>query len=400
MVSPNHEVHEVPRFGSDWLASDISSVGLSRARRQRVGLVGTYPPTECGIATFTANVRDAILTAKPHWDVEVVRLVDARPPVADATLCWVRNDSSSLEEVVDVLNDCDMVVIQHEFGIFGGRDGDEVLDLVGSLRVPVVVTLHTVLQHPSAHQRFVVQGLLDVVDLAIVPSRAALDRLHATYSARHAVVVPHGAVSNFASPARGERPVVLTWGLLGPGKGIEHAIHAVSLLRDEIPNLRYVIAGHTHPNLCLDGTDPYRESLKELVSLYGVEDLVEFNDRYLDWDSLRALVRGATVVLLPYQSRDQISSGVLVEALASGRPVVATRFPHAVELLADGAGILVDFDDAPGLARALRRIVAHPDVARAMGERSRRVGMTLLWPRVGLRLGRLIEEISGRARIR
>jgi polysaccharide biosynthesis protein PslF len=401
MVFSSHGYEAVPQGVSEWTMPLFGEPTKLRTTPRKVALVGTYPPTECGIATFTANVRSALLKANPTWEVSVVRLVDDEPRKRPEGVArhWVRNFPPSLEEVVAYLNTCDVVIIQHEYGIYGGLDGDEVLDLVAALRVPSIATLHTILRHPSAHQRLVLQGLLDAVDLAIVPSRSALERLNAGYSARKSVVVPHGAASNFSAlPSGDEAPIVLTWGLLGPGKGLEHAIEAVALVRPYLPNLRYVIAGRTHPKLCANGVDPYRESLKELVASLGVGDVVEFADGYRGWDALNALVRSATVVVLPYQSRDQISSGVLVEALAAGRPIVATRFPHAVELLSGGAGIVTGFDDVPALARALHAVISRPELAKTMAQRSRRVGQSLVWSRIGLRLGGLIDEISGRTR--
>lgn len=399
MVFSNHGSDVVPQGVSDWTMPAFGEPARLLSTPRRVALIGTYPPTECGIATFTANVRHALIEANPDWEVRIVRVIDDEPfewP-EDVARHWVRNDPTSLEDTVDYLNTCDVVVIEHEYGIYGGPDGEEVLDLVAGLRVPSIATLHTILRNPSAHQRFVLQSLLDATDLAIVPSRSALERLNAGYSARNAVVVPHGAASNFSAlPTNDERPIALTWGLLGPGKGLEHAIEAVAIVRELLPTMRYVIAGRTHPNLCSKGQDPYRASLVELVARLGVADIVEFADGYRGWEALHALVRSATVVVLPYQSHDQISSGVLVEALAAGRPVVATRFPHAVELLAGGAGIVTEFDDVPALARALHAVISRPDLARTMAQRSRRVGQSLVWPRIGLRLGGLIDEISGR----
>ena len=364
---------------------------------RRVALVGTYPPTECGIATFTANVRDALLQARPDWIISVVSLVDETPEFSlpEVAVNWIRDQAGSLQRTVDYLNTCDVVVIQHEFGIYGGRDGDDVLELVDSLRVPVVVSLHTVLQTPSVYQHYIVQRLIDAADLVVVPSASALDRLALTHRVRHVAVVPHGAEANFDDDRlEAEAPIVLTWGLLGPGKGLEHGIHALALLDNSKLAARYIISGRTHPHLRRDGSDPYRESLEQIVAWHGVRDVVSFDDRYLGWKALRAMVRRATVVLLPYQSRDQISSGVLVEALASGKPIVSTRFPHAVELLSDGAGILVDFDDAEGMAQALGTVLERPDLAHAMSQRARRVGRSLLWPHVGQRLSGLLEELT------
>jgi polysaccharide biosynthesis protein PslF len=363
-------------------------------RRLKVGLVGTFPPTECGIATFTSNTRDSILAARPQWEVAVVRLAadEAYEPAPDVVATWVRGRPDSLRTALRYLNTCDTVLIEHEFGIFDGADGESVLELVDGIRVPTVVVLHTVLREPSQRQYEIVQQLLDTVDLAVVPSTSALSRLRAMYRAVHATMVPHGATENFSSDGATRRGgVVLTWGLLGPGKGIESGIASIAKLAHLEDPPRYVVSGHTHPNERGNG-DPYRQRLEELVHRYDVAHLVEFDNEYRDWRSLRALVRSADVVLLPYESRDQVCSGVLVESLASGKPIVATSFPHAVEMLADGAGILVDYDDVDAMAEALGRVLRTPRLAARMAARSRRLGEELLWPRVGEAMSQLLEE--------
>jgi glycosyltransferase involved in cell wall biosynthesis len=359
-----------------------------------IGLVGTYPPTECGIATFTANVRDAIRGARANWDVRVVRLVDRGDHSrSGATAKWICDDPRSLDRAATVLSTCDVVLIQHEYGIFGGDDGEEVVRLMRKVTSPVVVQLHTVLREPSAHQRQVLQAVIDEADLVIVPSTSALTRLRAAYSAPRAVVVPHGATANVEGPtASTSSPTILTWGLLGPGKGLEHGIAAMAQLRDMPSAPTYVIAGHTHPNLVTARRDRYRTSLKRLVRRNGVRGLVEFDNRYFDWDSLHQLVHAASVILLPYDSKDQICSGVLVEALASGKPIVATRFPHAIEVLADGTGILVDHGDVAAMAAALRRVLTRPIEAAELAARSRAKAQRYLWPNVGETFARLLEN--------
>jgi glycosyltransferase involved in cell wall biosynthesis len=195
------------------------------------------------------------------------------------------------------------------------------------------------------------------------------------------VAIPHGAAANFQG-ARLDvpHPCILTWGLLGPGKGIEHVIRALAHLHAP-PT--YIVAGRTHPKVLANEGERYREELQRLARELGVAGNVVFDDGYRDWPSLRALVRSADVVVLPYDSADQVSSGVLVEALAAGRPVVATPFPHAEELLAGGAGILVDHHDPIGLAGAIDAVLAHDRVARAMRAEARRAAAPLLWPSVG-----------------
>ena len=212
---------------------------------------------------------------------------------------------------------------------------------------------------------------------------------------------PHGAADNFAA-SPGERRTggtILTWGLLGPGKGLESAIEAVSRLGDLWPPVTYVIAGHTHPHVRAHGDD-YRQSLVDRAARLGIADRVRFDDQYRDRASLNALVRSADVVLLPYESRDQVCSGVLVEALASARPVVATRFPHAIELLSSGAGILVPHGDVDAMSAALRRVLRTPGVAGSLSSAARDVGETLVWPRVGEQFARHLAAVAATARRR
>ncbi len=367
----------------------------------RVGMVGTYPPTECGIATFTRNLRAAIGEQRPEWQLPVVRLLEDEdtPALAEVAASWVRGRPRTLEGARRTLAECDVAIVQHEFGIFDGPDGDAVINLVDDLRTPLVVVFHTILTTPSRRQRRIMTALLRRAALAVTPSSSALERLRATYWAPRSTLVPHGASDNFAA-SPGERrtgDTVLTWGLLGPGKGLESAIEAVSRLGDLRPPVTYVIAGHTHPHVRARGDD-YRQSLVDVAARLGVADRVRFDDQYRDRASLNALIRSADVVLLPYESRDQVCSGVLVEALASARPVVATRFPHAVELLSDGAGILVPHGDVDAMSRALRRVLRTPGVAGSLSSAAREVGETLVWPRVGEQFARHLAAVAATAR--
>lgn len=188
--------------------------------------------------------------------------------------------------------------------------------------------------------------------------------------------------------------MILTWGLLGPGKGIEFAIDALAELRDLDPAPRYLVVGQTHPRVAAREGEAYRDSLRARALSRGVEDLVEFDDGYVDKESVLASIREADVVLLPYESRDQVVSGVLVEAIASGKPVVATPFPHAVELLSVGSGILVPHDDPSSIARALRALLTDPRRADAAAAVARRQAEPLLWENVGKKYRQLIASVA------
>lgn len=366
-----------------------------------VALVGTYPPTRCGIATFTSNLRAAITdpaTGGGGWSVGVVRVLDEEEPVgaAEVVAHWVNGDHRSLIRALDTLSSFDAVVLQHEYGIFGGADGAEVIELVEGLRAPLIAVLHTALPTPTPHQRAVLERVMQAAELVVVQSEAARRRIlraHGEAPGR-VVVIPHGAAANFVGATDPDisRPAVLTWGLLGPGKGIEHGIDAVSRLAEHGRAPTYVVAGETHPKVRSASGERYRESLRARAIARGVADRVRLDDGYRDWESLRALVRSVDVVLLPYESRDQVSSGVLVEAIASGKPVVATRFPHAEELLAGGAGLLVEHDDVEAMAAALQRVLYEPGLAEQMGAAARRAAQPLLWPAVGAAYRTLIDQ--------
>ena len=368
------------------------------SRVRNVAMVGTYPPTECGLATFTQNVARAIAMDSADWRVSVVRVLDApEVEVHDEVIAhWVGGDPVSMRRALAALSSAEVVVLQHEYGLFAGRDGAEVLDFVDLLSTPLVVVLHSVLAKPSRHQREILERLIRASSMVVVQSEHARSRLIKDYGARaqSVAVIAHGASANVdGERPEVEHPRILTWGLIGPGKGIEHAIAAVARLAGRDPAPTYVVAGATHPKVLAAEGERYRRGLEATCARLGVTREVLFDQGYRDWESLRALVRSADVVLLPYDSREQESSGVLVEALASGKPVVATRFPHAVELLSDGAGIIVEQGDVAAMSAALARVLYEPGVAEEMGRRALRASSSLLWPQVGLAYRALLSRV-------
>ena len=379
------------------------------------GFLSTYPPTECGLATFTAALLAQLRDGPPRSLVGVVRIVDgprrnARPEVIHHL---VAGSSGGEAEVAGILSDFDVAVVQHEYGIYGGPDGDQVLAVLDRLTVPVIVVLHTVLVDPTPHQREVLERVLATADAVVTMTPTARRRLLNGYPAdpQRVALIPHGAPGNGtaanrapgsrapdngASGGRGEHPSILTWGLLGPGKGIEWAIDALAELRHLDPVPRYLVVGQTHPRVAEREGEAYREALSAQAAERGVDHLVEFDARYLDARALSRVVAQADVVLLPYDSREQVTSGVLVEALAAGKPVIATGFPHAVELLGGGTGLVVPHGDSAAMARALRRVLTEPGLATRLGAAAAALAPQLLWPAVAERYralaGPLIED--------
>ena len=238
----------------------------------RFGFVSTFPPTQCGLATFTAALRGALLhsTTDEGW---VVRLVDASAPRPgdEVVAQLITDDSASLRQAAAQLNLCDVAIVQHEYGVYGGADGSEILHLLDQVRVPCVVVLHTVLTDPTPHQRQVLESVMAKADAVVAMTMTARERLAAGYAVdmTKVCIIAHGAPAletTMAEPTfRTGQFTVLTWGLLGPGKGIEWGIEAMAMLRDLAPMPRYMVAGQTHPKVLLHEGDAYRDRLREQV---------------------------------------------------------------------------------------------------------------------------------------
>ncbi len=368
------------------------------------GFLSTYPPTECGLATFTCALLSELRDGQSPSPVGVVRIVDVpRRHAHDEIVHHLVTSSPGGEaEAAAILSGFDVAVVQHEYGIYGGPDGDQILSVLERLTVPAIVVLHTVLVDPTPHQREVLEGVA-CADAVVTMTPTARRRLFNGYTVDPARValIPHGAPDNRAAGRQAravrsrlsDRPTILTWGLLGPGKGIEWVIDALGELSHLDPAPRYLVAGETHPKVVEREGEAYREALLARAAERGVAHLVEFDARYRDLAGLSRMVAEADVVILPYDSREQVTSGVLVEALAAGKPVIATGFPHAVELLGGGAGLVVPHGDSSAMAGALRRVLTEKGLADRLCAEAAALAPQLLWPAVADRYRALAREL-------
>ncbi len=363
------------------------------------GILSTFPPTSCGIATFSAALASGLIGEGAS--VDVVRC-GSSPAVEDVLVVARLDDPThdAVRNATDALNRNDVVIVQHEYGLYDGPDGDAIIGVVDAIDAPLVVVAHTVLSEPTDHQRYVLERVCAAADAVVVMTETARTRLLAGFDVDHdkVTVIPHGAATPLAragagSGSAGTRPRILTWGLLGPGKGIEWAIDALAELEGVDPAPEYIVAGATHPKVREREGEAYRDMLVErAVASKGSVD-VTFDDAYRDLASLTDLIQTADLVVLPYDSQEQVTSGVLVDAVAAGRPVVSTAFPHAIELLASGAGIVVPQRDPVTLGRAIRSVLTDRRLAASMATEARRLAPELSWAAIARRYGRLADRL-------
>ena len=372
-------------------------------------IVATYPPRQCGIASFTQDL---------VWATRASSVVALHPIGAPATyppevrhrirrdvpLDYRRTAASLAGDGVEIVS------IQHEYGIWGGIDGEHVLDFVRALSMPSVATLHTVRRTPTPSQHRILAGLCAAVDGVVVMSHAAATLLARVYgvSPMRISVIPHGVPDlprvdpDLVKPGLGlaGRDVILSFGLIGPGKGYELAIAAMPAVVEALPNALYVILGATHPDLLLREGEAYRDGLVARAHELGVADHVRFVDRFVTQAELGRWLQAADVFVTPYPNLEQIVSGTLSYAVGAGKAVVSTPYEYAVELLAEGRGTLVPPSAPSALAAALVDLLADPLRREEVGARAHRFGRHMVWPEVGAAYRALFEQIVRPHRLR
>ncbi len=344
-----------------------------------IAFVGTYPPRQCGIATFTRDLSDAVIAADRRVRATTLAVTDARctyrypERVRLEIRQGIQGDYARAAEFVNH-RDIRLVSIQHEYGIFGGDDGAHILDFLTHLRKPAVVTLHTVLERPTLSQRAIVQGMTERCERLVVMSHLALDLLEKSYDIPRDVteLIPHGIPDlpagerdrHKASFGIAGRRVLLTFGLLSPKKGIETVLRALPSLVGRFPDLIYLVVGATHPEIKRRTGEAYRDALEREAESLGVRDHVVFRNQFVDQGELCRYLQAADVYITPYLDEAQIASGTLAYAMGSGAAVVSTPYSYAKELLSEGRGRLFGFGAVDELTGILETLLAD-EVERA-----------------------------------
>ncbi len=374
----------------------------------RVAFLGNHPPRMCGLATFTGDLRTAVAQALPHAECFVLAMTDAGanhayPP--DVWLDIAEGDVQSYRRAAAFLEDvnADVLCVQHEYGIFGDADGERVLALIERATMPVVTTLHTVLDRPTPGQFSVMQGVIRHSGRLVVMTERArriLGTVHGV-SPHRITVIPHGIPDvGPQGPATGHkaefdavgRTVLLTFGLLSPGKGIEQAIRAMPAIVASRPDALYLVLGATHPNVLRREGEAHRNALKALAQQLGVGDHVRFLDRFVDLPTLTRAIATADIYVTPYLNEAQSVSGTLAYSFGMGKAVVSTPYWHAAELLAEDRGVLVPFADPAAIAGAVIGLLDDPERLRRMRDGAFAMGNDMRWPRIGERYRAVFEQ--------
>lgn len=361
----------------------------------RLALVGGFTPRRCGIATFTADTYTSLKLASPAMAIDVYAMTsDTERTVFDPIVHKTieENDQADYISAARAINKsgADVVWVQHEFGLFGGPAGDMILELTDRIAAPVIVTLHTILPSPDDDQMRVMHRLISRASKLIVMSKLSRDLLISKYGADRdqVVLIEHGVPDRPFGRTREYKAkfgftgqnILMTFGLLSPGKGIEGVILALPAIVEDHPDTLYCIVGATHPNLVSTQGEQYRNGLKALAVSLGVDRHIQWIDEFLETHDLLNLIEAADIYVTPYLGVNQSTSGTLCYAVALGKAVVSTPYVHAAELLADGNGVIVPFNDSAAIARQINVLLSNPIRLLALQKRAYSRGRAMIWP--------------------
>lgn len=361
----------------------------------KIGILSTYPPRECGIASFSKDLRDNLVNL--NIDVSVFAIDDAGLEYGDEVVYelnqYEREGYLGLANFVSE-SDIDLVIVQHEYGIFGGDDGAYVLEFTGNLKKPYILCTHTVLPEPSFGQHSVLEELGARASAVVCMTERSKKLLVDVYGIQpHRIhIIPHG-VPNFTKKDRDllknaygfyGRTIVSTFGFVGPGKGLEIGIKSIALLKKKHPEILYLILGETHPNIKRREGEAYRDSLKNLVESLGLSENVFFVDRYLSVEEIGDYLYMTDVYLTPYPNPHQAVSGTLSYALGCGRAIVSTPYDYSIEMLAEGRGLVSKSRSPEELSKLIDRVISNPILKNSLERQAGAFGKNMLWKNVAL----------------
>lgn len=360
---------------------------------KNIGFLSTYPPRECGLATFTEDLVNEIdkMTTIRASVIAVVNKEEYENSQVKYKLSQ-HDRGSYLQTALWANDNIDLLVIEHEYGIFGGDCGEYIIDLAKGLSIPFIVTTHTVLLEPSPKQRTVLRDLGRLSTKVVTMAESSMPILAGTYGieSEKLVFIPHG-VPNMQVESRNQlkdlyglqnKKVISSFGLISPAKGLEYGIEAVAKVVPDYENLMYLILGKTHPCVKESRGEEYRQSLMDLARRLGVQNNILFIDKYLTKQEVITYLHLSDIYLTPYLSKEQAVSGTLAYAMGCGRVIVSTPYRYAEEMLGEGRGMLSKFKDSNSMASCIRTVLGNPARKKDMEMKTLAVGLTMKWATV------------------
>jgi len=368
---------------------------LNDVKNMNIAFLSTYPPRECGLATFT---QDLVMQLSEIQSTSGSRIVavsnDSLQYDEKVMMELAQNERSSYAQTASQLNhsEIELLVIEHEYGIYGGEWGEYLLDLVDNLQIPFVTTLHTVLPTPNDKQRHILNVLGQKGEKIITMAKNTVELLKNVYGIDESKieVINHGVPympmksreSLKAEAGLENRSIISTFGLLGAGKGLEYGVQAIAKAAKKHNEILYYILGQTHPAIKKESGEDYRKSLETMVKQLGIEDNVVFINKYLTKEEIIRYLKLSDIYLTPYLSKDQAVSGTLAYAAGYGRVIVSTPYRYAKEMLSQGRGLLAEFRDSDSIASCIEYVLEHPEEKKLMEQKTLEIGKSMTWEHV------------------
>lgn len=377
--------------------------------------VSTYIPRECGIATYTKDLTNAINLLNPHYLADIIAIDDEHLGGKKLAYPWEvkykidQNNLKSWLNAADYINQsgAEVVVLQHEFGIYGGPEGEMIIPFVEAIKKPIVVTFHTVIPQPTEQYRTIVSRIGARANAIVVMVNTAVTRLVKDYGLDEAkiVVIPHGVPDIPFAPSSiakkeiglGDDNIIMSFGLVSRGKGYEHVVEALPAILKKHPNTKLLILGQTHPVVLRQEGESYRESLQLRAKELGVSDALVFVNRYLDLEEIVDYLKATDIYITPFISLDQITSGTLSYAVGAGRACISTSYLYAQEVLDGNRGMLVPPSDAGAIADAAIELFDNPKKRLEIAKKAYAYGRNMIWPSLALRHLDLFEILTHEA---
>lgn len=377
--------------------------------------VSTYIPRECGIATYTKDLTNAINLLNPYYLADIIAIDDEHLGGKKLSYPWEvkykidQNNLKSWLNAADYINQsgAEVVVLQHEFGIYGGPQGEMIIPFVEAIKKPIVVTFHTVIPQPSEQYRTIVSRLGARANAIVVMVNTAVTRLVKDYGLDEAkiVVVPHGVPDIPFTPSAvakkelslGDDNIIMSFGLVSRGKGYEHVVEALPAILKKHPSTKFLILGETHPVILRQEGESYRESLQKRAEELGVADALVFVNRYLDLEEIVDYLKATDIYITPFINLDQITSGTLSYAVGAGRACISTPYLYAQEVLDGNRGMLVPPSDGSAIAAAAIELLDNPKKRLEIAKKAYAYGRNMIWPSVALRHLDLFELVTNEA---